>query len=85
MMPLKTSQAHFFQIVRKNAFTPVNTILFLLGFGLILLGQGFDTMVSVDIVLFNTVVSVVQGAIPSRCTLPGGLRIEPCWRDRTKL
>ncbi len=67
-MPLKTNQSHFFQIVRKNAFTPVNTILFLLGLVPILQDQGFDAMVSVGIVLFNTMESVVQGTIPSRCT-----------------
>lgn len=57
--PLKTSRSYT-QIVRENVFTPVNTILFVLGIALIMLGQTSDALVSVSVVFFNVLVSVVQ-------------------------
>lgn len=57
--PLKTSRSYT-QIVRENVFTHVNTILFVLGIVLIILGQTSDALVSVSVVFFNVLVSVVQ-------------------------
>jgi cation-transporting P-type ATPase E len=57
--PLKTSRSSF-QIVRENVFTTVNTILFVLGIVLIILGQISDAIVSVSVVLINVLVGVVQ-------------------------
>lgn len=57
--PLKTSRSYL-QIVRENVFTPINTILFVLGIVLIILGQTSDALISVSVVFFNVLVSVVQ-------------------------
>src|SRR5215472_12978794 len=57
--PLKTSRSYL-QIVRANVFTTVNTILFVLGLALIILGQTSDALVPVSVVFFNVLVSVVQ-------------------------
>ena len=57
--PLKTGRSYP-QIVRENVFTPVNTILFVLGIVLIILGQISDAIISVSVVFFNVLVSVVQ-------------------------
>lgn len=57
--PLRTSRSSI-QIVRENVFTSVNMILFVLGIGLICLGQTSDAIVSVSVVFFNVLVGVVQ-------------------------
>src|SRR2546421_11772574 len=57
--PLRTSRSSI-QIVRENVFTSVNMILFVLGIGLIWLGQTSDAIVSVSVVFFNVLVGVVQ-------------------------
>src|SRR5262249_42569532 len=57
--PLRTSRSSI-QIVRENVFTSVNTIVFVLGLALIFLGQISDAIVSVGVVFFNVLVSVVQ-------------------------
>jgi cation-transporting ATPase E len=57
--PLKTSRSYL-QIVRENVFTTVNTILFVLGIVLIILGQTSDALVSVSVVFINVLVGVVQ-------------------------
>ena len=57
--PQKTSRSYL-QILRENVFTPINTILFVLGIVLILLGQTSDALVSVSVVFINVLVSVVQ-------------------------
>jgi cation-transporting P-type ATPase E len=59
MAALKTSR-FYLQIVRENVFTSINTILFVLGITLIMLGQTSDALVSVSVVLINVLVSVVQ-------------------------
>jgi cation-transporting P-type ATPase E len=56
---LKTSRSYS-QILRENVFTFVNDVLFGLGIALIALGRISDALVSVGVVLLNTVVSVVQ-------------------------
>src|SRR5215472_13703128 len=56
---LQTSRSSL-QIIRENVFTTVNTILFVLGIVLILLGQTSDAVVSVSVVFINVLVGVVQ-------------------------
>ena len=48
------------QILRQNVFTFINSVLFLIGFIMILLGLWGDAFVSVGVVMMNVVVSVVQ-------------------------
>jgi cation-transporting ATPase E len=50
----------YFQILRENVFTFINDVLFALGLALVLLGRVSDALVSVGVVLANTLVSVVQ-------------------------
>src|SRR5215469_16435260 len=57
--PLRTSRSYT-QIVRENVFTSVNIIVFVLGLALLFLGQTSDAIVSVSVVSFNVLVSVVQ-------------------------
>jgi cation-transporting P-type ATPase E len=57
--PLNTSRTYF-QIVRENVFIPVNNFMFVLGIALLLLGQYTDALLSVGVVSFNILVSVVQ-------------------------
>jgi cation-transporting ATPase E len=57
--PLNTSRTYF-QIVRENVFIPVNNFMFILGIALLLLGQYSDALLSVGVVSFNILVSVVQ-------------------------
>jgi len=59
VVPLRTSRSYI-QIVRENVFTSVNSIVFVLGLALIFLGQTSDAIVSVSVVFFNVLVSVVQ-------------------------
>ena len=58
-MPSKTSRSYA-QIVRENIFNPLNTLLYVLGITLILLGRVSDALISVGVVLLNVTVSVVQ-------------------------
>lgn len=50
----------YFQIIRKNLFTFINTVLFSIGIVLILLGQMGDAVVTAGLVLMNVVVGVYQ-------------------------
>lgn len=59
VLPPPTGRTYF-QIIREDVFTFIDTILFLLCFSLLLLGQVSEALVSVGTVLFNVVVSVVQ-------------------------
>src|SRR5215218_1953107 len=56
---LPTSRSYR-QIFRENVFTFINNVLFGLGIALIALGRWSDAIVSVAVVLVNTVVGVVQ-------------------------
>ena len=58
-MPSKTSRSYA-QIVRENIFNPLNTLLYVLGITLILLGRVSDALISVGVVLLNVTVSVIQ-------------------------
>src|SRR5215470_16335502 len=57
--PLKTSRSYL-QIVRENVFMLVNTIMFILIGALLLLGQYSDAIVSLGVVSFNVLISLVQ-------------------------
>jgi cation-transporting ATPase E len=48
------------QILRQNAFTFINTVLFAIGIVLILMGRTGDAVVTAGLVLMNVVVGVVQ-------------------------
>ena len=58
-MPVQVSRSYF-QIVRENVFNSINTILFILGIALVLLGRVSDALVAVGVVLVNVLVSVMQ-------------------------
>ncbi len=50
----------YLEILRKNAFTFINTVLFAIGIVLILLGHMGDAVVTAGLVLLNVVVGVYQ-------------------------
>ncbi len=58
-MPTQGSRSYV-QIVRENVFNSINTMLFLLGIALVLLGRVSDALVAVGVVLVNVLVSVIQ-------------------------
>ena len=58
-MPIKTSRSYI-QIVRENIFNPLNTLLYILGITLILLGKVSDALISIGVVVLNVTVSVIQ-------------------------
>jgi cation-transporting P-type ATPase E len=57
--PPATSRSYI-QILRENVFTTVNTILFAIGFALVFVGQYLDALVSVGVISFNLVISLIQ-------------------------
>jgi cation-transporting ATPase E len=50
----------YLQILRKNAFTFINTVLFSIGIVLVLMGQMGDAVVTAGLVLLNVIVGVYQ-------------------------
>jgi len=50
----------YLQILQKNAFTFINTVLFAIGIVLILMGQMGDAFVTAGLVLLNVIVGVFQ-------------------------
>ncbi len=56
---LQTGRSYL-QILRKNAFTFINTVLFAIGIVLILMGQMGDAFVTAGLVLLNVIVGVSQ-------------------------
>jgi len=56
---LQTSRSYL-QILRENAFTFINTVLFAIGFVLILMGRPGDAIVTAGLVFMNVVVGVWQ-------------------------
>jgi cation-transporting ATPase E len=50
----------YLQILRKNAFTFINTVLFSIGIVLVLMGQFGDAIVTAGLVLLNVIVGVYQ-------------------------
>lgn len=59
VLPPATSRSYT-QILRANVFTTVNIILFSIGFALVLVGQYLDALVSVGVISFNLVISLIQ-------------------------
>ena len=55
----QTSRSYL-QILRTNAFTFINTVLFAIGIVLILMGQMGDALVTAGLVLLNVIVGVFQ-------------------------
>jgi len=56
----------YLQIVRKNVFTFINTVLFGISMVLVLMGQYSDALVTAGLVLLNVVVGVYQEARAKR-------------------
>jgi cation-transporting ATPase E len=56
----------YLQILRKNAFTFINTVLFAIGIVLVLMGNIGDALVTAGLVLLNVVVGVFQEARAKR-------------------
>ena len=50
----------YLEIVRENVFTFVNNVLFLLAVALVVVGRGFDALVSLGVIGTNIVVAIVQ-------------------------
>jgi cation-transporting ATPase E len=48
------------RIIRENVVNTVNTILFTIALALVLLGQYLDAFVSVGVISFNIVISLIQ-------------------------
>jgi cation-transporting ATPase E len=52
----------YVEIIRQNVFTFINTVLFVIGIALVILGRTDDALITVGVVLINVVVGVVQEA-----------------------
>ncbi len=52
----------YVRIVRENVLNSVNTILFSIALALVLLGQYLDALISVGVISFNIVISLIQEA-----------------------
>src|SRR6266567_2818168 len=61
-MPPPATSRSYIQLIRENVLTTVNIILFSVGFALVLVGQYLDALVSVGVISFNLVISLIQGA-----------------------
>src|SRR5258708_2562640 len=59
-VPPPATSRSYTQILRDNVFTTVNIILFSIGFALVLVGQYLDALVSVGVISFNLVISLIQ-------------------------
>jgi cation-transporting P-type ATPase E len=59
-MPPPATSRSYIQIIRENVLTTVNIILFSIGFALVLVGQYVDALVSVGVISFNLVISLIQ-------------------------
>ena len=59
-VPPPATGRSYAQIMRENVFTTVNTILFSIGFALVLVGQYLDALVSIGVISFNLVISLIQ-------------------------
>ena len=57
--PVKTSRTYK-QIVRENVFNFINNVLFTLGGLLVILGRPLDALISVGVIVLNTIVGLVQ-------------------------
>src|SRR6266566_538984 len=61
-MPPPATSRSYIQLIRENVLTTVNIILFSVGFALVLVGQYLDALVSVGVISFNLVISLIQEA-----------------------
>ena len=59
-VPPPATSRSYRQIIRENVFTTVNILLFSIGFALVLVGQYLDALVSVCVISFNLVISLIQ-------------------------
>ena len=59
-MPPPATSRSYIQLIRENVLTTVNMILFSVGFALVLVGQYLDALVSVGVISFNLVISLIQ-------------------------
>jgi cation-transporting P-type ATPase E len=59
VLPPATSRSYM-QIIWENVLTTVNIILFSVGFALVVVGQYLDALISVSVILFNLVISLIQ-------------------------
>src|SRR6266567_3268897 len=59
-MPPPATSRSYIQLIRENVLTTVNIILFSIGFALVLVGQYLDALVSVGVISFNLVISLIQ-------------------------
>lgn len=50
----------YVRIIRENVLNAVNTILFTIALALVLLGQYLDALISVGVISFNMVISLIQ-------------------------
>src|SRR6266700_932348 len=61
-MPPPATSRSYIQLIRENVLTTVNIIVFSVGFALVLVGQYLDALVSVGVISFNLVISLIQEA-----------------------
>lgn len=59
-VPPPATSRSYAQILRENVLTTVNIILFSIGFALVLVGQYVDALVSIGVISFNLVISLIQ-------------------------
>jgi cation-transporting ATPase E len=59
-VPPPATSRSYLQILQENVFTTVNIILFSVGFALVLVGQYLDALVSMGVISFNMVISLIQ-------------------------
>ncbi len=59
-LPPPATSRSYAQILRENVFTTVNIILFSIGFALVLVGQYLDALVSMGVISFNLLISLIQ-------------------------
>lgn len=55
----ETSRAYR-RIIFENVFTFINIVLFVLGIALILIGRPFDALISVGVLIFNSLIGAIQ-------------------------
>jgi cation-transporting P-type ATPase E len=59
-IPPPATSRSYAQILRENVLTTINIILFSIAFALVLVGQYLDALVSVGVISFNLVISLIQ-------------------------
>jgi cation-transporting ATPase E len=55
----QTSRAYR-RIIFENVFTFINIVLFILGIALVLIGRPFDALISVGVLIFNSLIGAIQ-------------------------